>query len=224
VLVSETMTVVGATHFYKYKAPPAKLEYLEDTIVRHKLYFPLPRELNDPVEARPRLVVSPEEIEHLLLVQWQKENPAASENDISRILNDIRDGIALMGQDELHALMTNLAHERYGKRRIFSLSKRWDNMGMWAKYAADHHGYCLEFANAGLFAHAREVEYVNVVTENLTDDSDLGNFYFRKTRDWLTEEEVRVVASRNAFPKVTIDPALLTQVIVGKDTSRNLST
>jgi hypothetical protein len=39
-------------------------------------------------------------------------------------------------------------------------------MGMWATDAADHHGYCLEFANTGLFASAREVEYVDTVTVN----------------------------------------------------------
>ena len=70
------MTVPGATHFYKYKAPPDNLESLRDTIVRHRLHFPLPRELNDPTEARPILHISADESEQFLYGQWRKENPS----------------------------------------------------------------------------------------------------------------------------------------------------
>ena len=64
------MTVPGATHFYKYKAPPDNLEWLKDTVVRHQLYFPLPRELNDPAEARPILDISADASEQFLYRQW----------------------------------------------------------------------------------------------------------------------------------------------------------
>jgi hypothetical protein len=156
------MTVPGATHFYKYKAPPDNLEWLRDTIVRHQLYFPLPRELNDPAEARPILNISADESEQFLYRQWCKENPSASNGDAEQALEDIREGIALVGPDKFYGRMIDGLHTKCARRRIFSLSKRWDNMSMWAKYAADHRGYCLEFANAGLFAaeFAREVEYV----------------------------------------------------------------
>ena len=39
------------------------------------------------------------------------------------------------------------------------MSRRWNNLAMWAKYAADHRGYCLEFSRVGLFKAAREVIY-----------------------------------------------------------------
>jgi hypothetical protein len=146
------MTVPGATHFYKYKAPPDNLERLRDTIVRHQLYFPLPRELNDPAEARPILDISADDSEQFLYRQWCKGNPSASKGNAEQALEDIREGIALMGPDKFYGRMIDGLHEKYARRRIFSLSKRWDNMSMWAKYAGDHRGYCLEFANAGLFA------------------------------------------------------------------------
>jgi len=213
------MSVRGATHFYKYKAPPENLEWLKDTIVRHQLYFPLPRELNDPAEARPILDISADESEQFLYRQWRTQNPSASDGDAAQALEDIREGIALMGPDKFYGRMIDGLHEKYARRRIFSLSRRWDNMSMWAKYAACHRGYCLEFANAGLFAaqFTREVEYVDVVTVNPSDESELGKFYFRKKRDWSTEEEVRVLSPRDVDPRVTIDPALLTRIILGKD-------
>jgi hypothetical protein len=43
--------------------------------------------------------------------------------------------------------------------RVYSLSRRFDNLSLWPKYAADHSGHCLEFANEGpLFGeHVLEV-------------------------------------------------------------------
>jgi hypothetical protein len=218
------MTVADVTHFYKYKAPPDNLEWLSDVIVRHQLYFPLPRELNDPAEARPLLDISAAESEAFLYRQWCKENPSASNDAAEQALEDIREGIAVMGPDKFYGRMIDGLHEKYARRRIFSLSKRWDNMSMWAKYAADHRGYCLEFANAGLFAanFTREVEYVDAVTVNPADESELGKFYFRKKRDWSNEEEVRVLSPRNVSPIVTIDPTLLTRIILGKDMAADL--
>ena len=35
--------------------------------------------------------------------------------------------------------------------RVYCLCKRKGNMSMWAKYAGNHTGYCLEFANIGPF-------------------------------------------------------------------------
>lgn len=32
------------------------------------------------------------------------------------------------------------------------MTKRWNNLSLWAKYAADHTGYCLEFLNEGLYS------------------------------------------------------------------------
>jgi hypothetical protein len=216
------MAVIGATHFYKYKAPPQDPKWLEDTIVGHQLYFPLPAELNDPVEARPRLDISRNETERFLYTQYCKEHPAASEGDRTQALNDIREGMALMGSDAIYDHMTRRAHDLYGRRRIFSLCKRWDSMSMWAKYAGDHSGYCLEFANAGLFAEAREVEYVDVVTENPASNVELGTFYFQKRREWSNEEEVRVLTRRNVPAVITIDPVLLTRIILGKDMTLDL--
>ena len=80
------MLSTAATHFYKYKAPPDSLEWLKDTVVRHQLYFPLPRELNDPAEARPILDISADESAHFLYRQWCKENPSASTGDAEQAL------------------------------------------------------------------------------------------------------------------------------------------
>jgi hypothetical protein len=99
-------------------------------------------------------------------------------------------------------------------------------MSTWAKYPADHRGYCFGVRERRLFAaqFTREVEYVDAVVVNPSDESELGQFYFRKKRDWSNEEEVRVLSPRNVTPIITIDPVLLTRIILGKDMTGDLRT
>ncbi len=183
---------------------------------RHELSCPLPAELNDPVEARPKLQMSKDNAERFLYRQWCKENPDASPAASAQALSDLREGLELMG-DSFERTALSLMHDRFGRRRILSFSKRWNSMTMWAMYAAQHAGCCVEFRNAGCFASAREVEYVDVVSTDISNDAEAGQFYFQKTRDWSTEEEIRLVRPRTAPPVMRFDPALLTQVIIGQD-------
>ena len=90
-------------------------------------------------------------------------------------------------------------------------------MNLWAKYANNHKGYCLEFSNSGLFAAAREVIYGDVVDFDLTNEEQIKiNLLFQKTLDWKTEEEVRLVLPRSSESRIQFDPNLLTRIIVGQ--------
>jgi DUF2971 family protein len=74
--------------------------------------------------------------------------------------------------------VTALLHRELADLHIFSMTKRWDNMSMWAKYADNHAGYCLEFSNAGLFAAACEVEYGDVAAIDVTETGmDMNSFF-----------------------------------------------
>jgi hypothetical protein len=96
-------------------------------------------------------------------------------------------------------------------------------MNLWAQYAAQHHGYCLEFANEGpLFEKAKEVSYLDSARmEILITDPSIknGDFFFCKTLDWANEEEVRLVLPRGKGSKVKFDPHWLKRLILGKDMS-----
>jgi Protein of unknown function (DUF2971) len=94
-------------------------------------------------------------------------------------------------------------------------------MGLWAKYAANHTGYCLEFANEGpLFAHTKEVTYGDSIEMDLNNSEHRsGYWFFNKRQDWSNEEEVRLVLPRGNPCKVRIEPRWLTRVILGKNMS-----
>ena len=99
---------------------------------------------------------------------------------------------------------------------------------MWQKYGGSHTGYCLEFANDGIFSYAREVDYEdNLLPLDVNEPS--GWFFYRKTSRWKQEQEARLVM----FPRVgerfsaifrTTDgsfvefaPHLLSRVLIGRD-------
>ena len=62
-----------------YKYSPANLERLEPVIIKSKLYFPTPIQLNDPAEAKPRLAkLTLEKIFSFLYDMFVMNNPGLS--------------------------------------------------------------------------------------------------------------------------------------------------
>lgn len=57
------------------------------------------------------------------------------------------------------------------------MSKRYDNLSLWAKYAGDHSGYCLEFVNEGpLFESARDVIYEDSLQMDVNNPEHTNGF------------------------------------------------
>jgi hypothetical protein len=111
-----------------------------------------------------------------------------------------------------------------------------DDEYMWGAYGGDHTGYCLEFANEGLFGYAKEVDYDDALIDMDINDPT-GMFFFRKTKKWKDEREARIVMLpragdffRAVFPDgekpfVRFEPSLLRRVILGtKMTAANRET
>jgi hypothetical protein len=101
------------------------------------------------------------------------------------------------------------------------MSKRYDNLSLWAKYAGDFSGYCLEFANEGpLFERAKDVIYGEAFQIDITVRAQLNGFwFFCKRPEWSNEEEVRLVLRRGQGSKVQINPRWMTRLILGKNVS-----
>jgi hypothetical protein len=123
-----------------------------------------------------------------------------------------------------HSELVKLLHRDLESFRVYSMSKRWDNLALWAKYAGEHTGYCLEFANIGeLFEHAKEVIYGESVPMDVTNpEHRSGYFLFMKRPEWSNEEEIRLVRPRTKHnvPGVIIRPEWLTRIILGRNISQ----
>lgn len=125
--------------------------------------------------------------------------------------------IPLHTPQKILRIISDILFDELKSTKIYCLTKRNNHMGMWAKYADDHRGYCLEFANEGdFFSQAKEVIYTDTVDLDITQEGHIsGWFFFCKGYDWSNEEEVRVHLSRNTPHILNIDPRFLTSIILG---------
>ena len=125
----------------------------------------------------------------------------------SRGTSYIKKGLKKFGAEVLLEEMARKFNKcmdtRYG---IFSLAKRPDNMALWAKYADNHKGYCLEFSKLSTFSDVFEVQYTEKAPLNLSFqvDPSQAEFLFTKSEDWSNEEEARIISKPpglQIFPK-----------------------
>jgi hypothetical protein len=204
--------------FYKYRSCEP-LDRLEQIILGHKVYFPTADELNDPTDCRPKVAVSSRRgYARFLIRQWRRENPKAGLLDIAAQIPNLTEGIETMGDDAYHEHLVRQLHAITRRYRVFSMSKRWDNMSQWAKYGGDHSGVCLQFERRGIFGAARPVQYGPLIELDMTSPNaavENSVLLFRKTPEWSGEEEVRIVLPNRLGPLIAFDPTHLTALILG---------
>jgi hypothetical protein len=210
------------SHFYKYSEfTGERQQWLKEAILEHRLFLPKLSQLNDPADGRPRLARKSED--QLFTFLYNSPFGVLSRNPGMTVEAQVREAVILDVNIRLHGgqtMMRGLAKSLNAELddwRIYSLSKRYDNLSLWAKYARAHTGYCLEFANAGsFFSMAMEVSYGQSLEMDISNPDHLnGYWFFCKNHEWSNEEEVRVLISRKSHPILKIDPSWLTRVILG---------
>ncbi len=210
-------------HFYKYKSAE-QIDRLKSIVLDHELYLPSPAQLNDPADCRPKLApMTEDEMVTFLRNDYIRRNPVIALDLLEKQETTIRERIQTPGLDWFLREATKILNAQMNGFRVYSLSKRFNNLSLWANYAANHAGYCLEFANEGpLFGeHTFEVIYAESAPPfSLVDGGKRdARFLVYKKPEWSNEEDVRLIRARGSGPKVGIDPRWLTRVILGKDMS-----
>jgi hypothetical protein len=209
-----TIRFATGTHVYKYSSL-SHPERLKKSLFEHTLYVPTVAELNDPADGRPLLApMSNEEMLYFLFHRNFNTTLSIATQEI--LIRKLENDIQRCGADELMRQMVRMLNELQESHRIYSMSKRYDNMGLWAKYAGDHSGYCLEFARQGeFFGRATEVYYGESVPLDVYNPKSY--FLWCKREEWRGEEEIRVVVIRGGAETVKFGPRLLTRIILGKN-------
>lgn len=211
-------------HFYKYSslATPEHLDRLRVIIQEHELFLPNLDQLNDPADGRPRLApLSEEQMGSFLYSKLDQRSPHLTRAELEREREIIFYNVKLHGTETLHRILTESLHSELKDYGIYSMSKRYDNLSLWAKYAGDHSGYCSEFVNEGpLFESARDVMYEDTLQMDVNNPHHTNGFwFFYKRPEWSNEEEVRLVLPRHRGSKVKIAPRWLKRLILGKSVS-----
>jgi hypothetical protein len=178
-------------HFYKYGRP--NLQWLKPVLLEHVLYLPNRTELNDAFDSLPKLAVQSEGEMILFILQGLvKADPSRTLNFLADQERILRFNIGKHGPQAYHPGLVESFDKQLDEFRIYSMTKYYDRMTFWAHYAANHSGYCLEFANDGpLFENVLEVNYLaRECMDILITDPGIrrGDFFFCKTLEWSHEE------------------------------------
>ena len=177
--------------FYKY-GTFSNMDRIKQMLCERKFYFASPSQLNDPSDCRN--VVKDHSVEEIekFLIEANREFYGNTRGDAY-----IKQGIKTFGittlLDEMTKSFNKIMDTKYG---VFSLAKRSDNMALWAKYADNHKGYCLEFSDLSEFSNVYEVIYSNKVPLSLSlkIDPSEADFLYTKSKEWSNEEEARILS------------------------------
>jgi hypothetical protein len=214
-----------ASFLYKYSGLPTAeyVERLRVIIQEHEIYLPTLPQLNDPADGRPRLTaLSEDEMSSFLYTMFVRNNPQLSQAELENHTRIIFYNVKRHGTRTLLRDMTEILHRELEGYRVYSMSMRYNNLSLWAKYAGDHSGYCLEFANEGpVFEAARDVLYEDSLRMDVNNpDHRNGFWFFCKRPEWSNEEEVRIVLPRKSGSKVKLDADWLRRLILGGNISK----
>lgn len=136
-------------YFYKY-SNANHLEWLKNILLKNELYLPNLRELNDNNDGLPYLALQSEEgMAAYFCDNLHRYRPDLSAEELPHEREVIRYNVKLHGPPALQPIMVRILDKELEGYRIYSMTKRYDRMNMWALYADNHRGYCLEFENTG---------------------------------------------------------------------------
>lgn len=219
---------------YKFEPPPRSLfkyislsnenrwTWLEDIVVRHRIFLSSPSDFNDPFDCAPTLS-SPK-----TAIAWE----VTSKRYIQRIEREfganearaVRAGLKkLSNRDKLRLLneASRLSAEQTG---IYCLTELSDNVLMWSHYADNHKGVCVEFRiDSHPISHIHAVARVFYQTERpelpiLRIDDDENRTYDAlrtKAEFWAYEKEWRLMLAGAARKSMDIPKNVVASIILG---------
>jgi len=142
-------------------------------------------------------------------------------------LNDPFEGIFKLVLEDINNPLTQYANQIYYRNinnlsSVFSLSEVDYNILMWAHYADNHKGICIEFSTNNpnsIFHTIKQVQYsenIPIVHRNNRSDKELvDEIFLNKTRDWDYEKEWRIISSKSFYYE-PISEFDITGVILGE--------
>ncbi|MCW5237580.1 DUF2971 domain-containing protein [Verminephrobacter eiseniae] len=198
-------------HLYKYRPLDSEngeqVKHAHDILVRDRIWVVKPDSLNDPHELKFNLVKNPD---NSRVKEWAEEGRRQCGLEF-RFEDSLSEPILKFMTDNIRAEM-----RRAG---VFCASQDPRNGPMWAHYADDHRGICIQYDTAEdeLFLLAQQVLYrPQLPTMMMPSDPDNPPDYYRyKSPEWEYEREWRVVIPRNSSLSVTVRSLTISGVIFG---------
>lgn len=192
----------------------------ERIFTKNEIYFSSARDFNDPFDCRPCLKTD----------FTDKRRRQHSKHLVAKRLKDLPRADRRRKEAEIRRRMKHpeeleqLYFQQMYSYGLYCLSETCDNILMWAHYADNHQGFCLEFSNGDLrsspfpvswpitYQEDRPIVDMTVTTDDEKIDEILHLGLLTKSRDWVYEREWRVLGGTG--PR-EFSKGLLSAVIFG---------
>ncbi len=201
---------------YKYR--DYKSPYRDDYITRNEVHYTFPRLLNDPFDIHPYVLPLTQE-------EKQKLLEITTGNSCSKA--QIEDAIGSLLHRDIYLAVQYILSQTY----VFSLSKTYKSVQMWAHYADAHKGICYGFdvsEDEKCFSPRMDVCYEDLrpqinVLEQISGNAEIKDSQIKKAittkqKQWAYEEEVRCLKRYEIDEKntnVKFSPKALKEIIFG---------
>jgi len=186
-------------------------------LVDKQIWFSRPSDFNDPFDCN--LVPALSKTEADRQIQVSKIIDRLYSPDKAKKAKQNLEALDEFTSNEVIEDKSLQAHFEEAKSMgIYSLSETSKQLLMWAHYARNHTGFCIEYARDDIkhnflnHCMCRPVNY-SLKYPNLNQELDtLGVNIYTKSKDWEYEKEWRLVSKRDG---IEIMPAPMTGIIFG---------
>jgi hypothetical protein len=195
----------GKATLYKYMslADQERRDRVLDVLRNSRVYLSAPSQLNDPADCRPRfeLAKSLTDPDFVRELQADEERMIAEQRLSADEVERLHAQYGVAPERLAEGVTENTRRALEDKTRIYCLSARNTDSGMWGLYAGLN-GVCLHFAchSGSVFGNARGVVYSPtrepiLIPIHYNKPNDIADrMAFVKGERWVGEEEYRLVA------------------------------
>jgi len=208
--MNEDINLAGPPYIFRFRQNTFRT--IEE-IAENYIYFPDRESLNDPFDSSPDLV-------------YLTKNTEATMKLYKLVYEGITDKAVKKHFDSEYDL-DKLQEFAQGRVKDFILefgvacfSMYYMNLPLWANYANNHEGVCLQFDSSidkEFFSVLGPVIYLEDLEKlefsPIIKDSDMGKIFYRKAINWGYEKEVRLVKGFKG--KANYNKRALRNVILG---------
>ena len=214
--MNKEINLAGPPYIFRFRQ---NTERTIEEIANNYIFFPDRNALNDPFDSSPELV-------------YLTKNPEATIKLYELVSQGITDQKAKeyfhkkYSLEKLHQHAQEKVKDFILEFGVACFSMYFMNMPLWANYANDNRGVCLQFnsdIDNSFFSVLGPVIYVEDLTKlefsPITNESDMWKIFFRKAKNWEYEKEIRLVKGFKG--KANYDKKALRNVILGYKSESN---
>ncbi len=203
------------TLLYKFMG---HLDYCADLLRERRIYLSHAADFNDPFDLNIHVDVRIGEERYRRWVERPEVQKRTSASEWARFFRE-RDFETPVGLENLQ----RSARDAVLSHGICCFCETGHDIRMWANYARNHKGVCLEFRpdySAAPFRDILSVTYVQRYPQVCIDEASRYEEFFRcKHTDWAGEREWRLIVPNAAGTKVPFPPETLVRIVLGVSTS-----